>query len=296
MKKNLLEILCCPFCKEDLKLDVKKILINGNKYNKAEEVIEGILICQKCSREYPIIDGIPRLCIKLLEDENKISEKLRIKNDIKIGKQKVRNYDVYMEIEKRIRHKVKHSPNESEYLKMRIENDINYRVIGCEKQEKYINTLNLYYNGKIKSFLDVGGGQGGLTKCFNELLNPSISIILDFDISWLEIAKLRNPKADIIRGNAIRLPFKKGSINIVFSQAMLEHIQGYDDALREMCEVTKDILFVCWNPNRFFLYDFGHLDAPITILPKSMAKCVFRSKVPPHSGGKYPPIPFESPT
>jgi len=26
------------------------------------------------------------------------------------------------------------------------------------------------------------------------------------------------------------------------------------------------------------------------------ARCVFRSKVPPHSGGKYPPIPFESPT
>ena len=53
MKKDMLDILCCPTCKSDLKLDVKK--------EKDEEIIEGFFTCQKCKKKYPIQDGIPNL-------------------------------------------------------------------------------------------------------------------------------------------------------------------------------------------------------------------------------------------
>lgn len=52
MKRDLMEILCCPVCKGDLELtvDVEK-----------DEIIEGSLFCKNCNHRYVISDGIPDL-------------------------------------------------------------------------------------------------------------------------------------------------------------------------------------------------------------------------------------------
>lgn len=48
-----MEILCCPVCKGDLDLNIKK--------ESGSEIIEGSLHCKKCNENYPIEDGIPNL-------------------------------------------------------------------------------------------------------------------------------------------------------------------------------------------------------------------------------------------
>ncbi|MCL6003253.1 MAG: methytransferase partner Trm112 [Thermoplasmatales archaeon] len=53
MKKDLLEIICCPVCKEELTLKINKA--------DGEEILEGVLECVKCHSKYPIEDGIPNL-------------------------------------------------------------------------------------------------------------------------------------------------------------------------------------------------------------------------------------------
>ena len=53
MKRDLMEILCCPVCKGDLELKVKR--------EDEKEIVEGELICNACSHSYPIEDGIPNL-------------------------------------------------------------------------------------------------------------------------------------------------------------------------------------------------------------------------------------------
>jgi uncharacterized protein YbaR (Trm112 family) len=53
MKKDLMDILCCPVCKGDLKLTVRK--------EEGGEILEGSLYCAKCNETYPIEDGIPNL-------------------------------------------------------------------------------------------------------------------------------------------------------------------------------------------------------------------------------------------
>jgi len=53
MRRKLLDILACPICKGDLKLEV---------FEESEgEIISGKLICTKCGTEYPIEDGIPNM-------------------------------------------------------------------------------------------------------------------------------------------------------------------------------------------------------------------------------------------
>ncbi|ATZ61042.2 MAG: methytransferase partner Trm112 [Methanosarcinales archaeon Met12] len=59
MKRELMDILACPMCKGDLKLEVEE----GDG-----EVITGTLCCTKCDEHYPIEDGIPNLLPPDLRD------------------------------------------------------------------------------------------------------------------------------------------------------------------------------------------------------------------------------------
>lgn len=53
MKRDLLDIICCPNCKADLDLAVEK--------EEGDEIMTGKLTCTKCKHPYPIDDGIPNL-------------------------------------------------------------------------------------------------------------------------------------------------------------------------------------------------------------------------------------------
>lgn len=55
VRDELLEILCCPVCKGDLRLAVTRRDAQGS------EILEGTLQCTRCSERYPIEDGIPNL-------------------------------------------------------------------------------------------------------------------------------------------------------------------------------------------------------------------------------------------
>ena len=53
MKRELMDILCCPLDKSELELEVDE--------EDEAEVLAGRLICSECGEEYPIEDGIPNL-------------------------------------------------------------------------------------------------------------------------------------------------------------------------------------------------------------------------------------------
>ena len=53
MKKDLLNILACPVCKGPLDLRATR--------EDNDNIIEGALLCEQCSQDYPIEDSIPNL-------------------------------------------------------------------------------------------------------------------------------------------------------------------------------------------------------------------------------------------
>jgi SAM-dependent methyltransferase len=53
MKEKLLDFLACPKCGGDI------LLSYAGKY-EAREIIEGVLSCKKCLREYKVVRGVPR--------------------------------------------------------------------------------------------------------------------------------------------------------------------------------------------------------------------------------------------
>lgn len=53
MRADLMDILCCPLCRSDLRLAATR--------EEAGEILTGSLTCTKCGTTYPIEDGIPNL-------------------------------------------------------------------------------------------------------------------------------------------------------------------------------------------------------------------------------------------
>ncbi len=53
MKRELMDILVCPVCKEKLELSVEE--------ENENEIVTGSLYCSKCDEHYPIVDTIPNL-------------------------------------------------------------------------------------------------------------------------------------------------------------------------------------------------------------------------------------------
>ncbi len=53
MRRQIIPLLCCPVCKGDLDLTVKK--------EDEKEIVEGTLHCPVCQVDYPIDEGIPDL-------------------------------------------------------------------------------------------------------------------------------------------------------------------------------------------------------------------------------------------
>jgi len=56
MKKDMIDILCCPTCKGDLELKITK--------EDKGDIIKGSFTCKKCNCTYNIEDGIPNLLPK----------------------------------------------------------------------------------------------------------------------------------------------------------------------------------------------------------------------------------------
>jgi uncharacterized protein YbaR (Trm112 family)/ubiquinone/menaquinone biosynthesis C-methylase UbiE len=64
MKERLLELLACPTCGGDI------LLAHASEY-KGREIIEGVLTCNKCTREYKVIRGVPRFADLAKVEEDK---------------------------------------------------------------------------------------------------------------------------------------------------------------------------------------------------------------------------------
>ena len=65
MKERLLHLLACPTCGGDI------LLAYASKYD-GREIIEGVLTCKKCAREYRVVRGVPRFVDLRKIEEDKL--------------------------------------------------------------------------------------------------------------------------------------------------------------------------------------------------------------------------------
>jgi len=250
-------------CNED-NLDCKDCFLH--------DVDAGLLVCEGCGAAYKIEEGIP-LLLKDGSVEALISDK---SSDAVVQKAVL---DRPESIKTKIRELVEQQIPLSSRSLSRIEyekllNDIDYRINHAEDKDYYVYTFSGCLERKPQRILDVGMGQGGVLSCLNRHLNPSMSVGIDLSTDWAKIAKLRDPRINVVVADATNMPFRDDSFDLAVSSSLLEHVPLWRKVVGEIGRVSRES-FLVFGPNKLFLYDYSHVNAPlITILPKSLAKYV----------------------
>lgn len=201
MEKKYLAILACPKCGSDLKSEIKK--------ENSKEVLEGKLLCKKCSQEYKIEDGIPFL---YYSNGNSSQEGVReMFNETPYGLLGARDA---------------------------MENKEAINMATIQKTPWYLQEETV----TDKLALEAGCGGGHL---YTELcLNQAKTIGLDQTPNSLRhIQKLfrdHGKTANLVCGNIENIPFKKGTFDMVTSMGVIHHTPNTQGALQQLSAVLKE--------------------------------------------------------
>ncbi|MEZ4648203.1 MAG: methyltransferase domain-containing protein [Candidatus Eisenbacteria bacterium] len=275
MRLDTLDILRCPSCRGRLEVASRRAVTSSGR------IREGLLGCSECHATYPVLGWVPRMMSEgsLTEVERSLANELRGVTASRkptspssaevVDEESITQQDYRDRIESAVRSKLLYTEF-SPKMREREERDIEYRIEHTDRKDKFVKTAQSYLMSSPRSVLDVGGGQGGALTAFRQEFSAERSVLLDIDDEWVELAWLRDPETEVIRGDATQMPFHEGAFDFLFTQATLEHIPDWKRGVAEMCRVAGEGL-LCYNPNGRFFYDV-HVAAPfVTWLPKGPA-------------------------
>lgn len=154
------------------------------------------------------------------------------------------------------------------------------------KNEVFVESFPLTGNETI---LDVGGevGKQGQTLLDAYPVKHKITVI-NIDIQHLERIKEIYPEINLVVGDACRLPFGDKQFDMVYSNAVIEHVGTLNDQRTMAGEVMRvgQGWFVT-TPNRWYPFEF-HLRMPlINWLPEPLMKRFARLWSFNHVRGRY---------
>lgn len=108
-------------------------------------------------------------------------------------------------------------------------------------QSHFLLFKEIIAGSKYFNCLEVGSGRGTISSYFSDA--GYSCTLLDTSASILDTAKhiflMNNHQADFIQGNALDLPFKENSYDIVVSIGLLEHFEDIDKPLSEQFRILR---------------------------------------------------------
>jgi SAM-dependent methyltransferase/uncharacterized protein YbaR (Trm112 family) len=266
MRPGALALLRCPVCRG--RLEAAAVHARA----ASGDLRDGVLACAACGERYPVLGWIARLVPSrmLLPEERAVLERVASAGPEIVPAAEADEEENRRAIEEMSRRKILPA-DLARGLEAHARRDFEYRARHTGEKMKFVRTAAPLLSGPPRAILDVGGGQGGTLSAFRAAYGPEHAFLVDLDAEWLEIARLRDPATEVVRGDATRLPFADGGIEFLITTATLEHIPDWRSALQEFVRVAREGL-VCYGPNGRFPYDFGHVGAPfVTWLPKPAA-------------------------
>ncbi|MDD5454216.1 MAG: class I SAM-dependent methyltransferase [Candidatus Ratteibacteria bacterium] len=187
-----------------------------------------------------------------------------------------------LEEEKKIKDKiVKSLINYWKYLNVRKyckeENAVRFFLDEEKNKRTLINDIEkaiLSLEGK--SVLDVGCGKGSIVVYC--ALKGAVTFGIDIDEEEIKIAKLRVAsyglnKVGIFKGDVEHMPFPDNSFDLVTATSLLEHVENFEKAIKEMVRVTKPGGF-CYvtGPNPLYPREGHYKTFFVPYLPKQLGK------------------------
>ena len=207
MKFTLIPFLVCPTCRGELKEKIKKKTKN--------EIIDGMLKCQKCHEKFPITHGIPRFVV----DETK--------NFVKTEDAFSAKWRTY--------HKSYH---EKKWFNFQ-------RNWYLERfQWKTLSIFNKFLKTR-KFILDAGTGLGNSAK-YHSTNKNSFVFALDasesIDFAYKKYGDEQN--IHFIQADLRKLPFKKRFFDYIFSDQVLHHTKNTRTSFKYLTQFLQSKGFI----------------------------------------------------
>jgi SAM-dependent methyltransferase len=151
------------------------------------------------------------------------------------------------------------------------------RELSIERGKFVHSIVNRYLNCKNLTVLDLGSGEGGTSFVFS-----GNNKVVSCDLSLFRLQRQKNNSSNLfkVNGNALFLPFKKNSFNLIILQDVLEHFPGIRNFPSELNDLLKqDGTIYLSTPNKYSLFNFiadPHWGLPvISVLKRETIKKFF---------------------
>jgi SAM-dependent methyltransferase len=217
MKNSFLELLACPECGSPLFLTVFEETNLGLAHN---EIIEGLLTCNQCHLDYPIIDAIPRFIpntFSLFPDFYKKHPEL-IKNISKSDFEKLHG-----ETQERFGYEWMNYPGSLEEDR---------KVFLYETQIEPSE-----WKGKL--VLDGGCGMGRYSRVAHELGATVVALDLSPALVRLREVSDHSERMHLVEANLMKPPFKKNIFDIIYSVGVIHHTPSAKESFQALSKLVK---------------------------------------------------------
>lgn len=216
MKKEILEYLVCPFCQTKFQLETFLI--------KEQEIIHGLLEC-RC-REYPIINGVPRILPdsfrkELVNNHKKFFKRYHLKDYSvkKTGSDRVISEREKIVTTKRFSYEWKKFP-----------------LLYQEYEKQFLGWIDLPKEFfKDKFVLDAGCGTG---RHVHYAANYGVKLVIGIDLGEsVEVAYKNNQDKNnvhIVQADIYYPPFKDETFDYAYSIGVLHHLPNPEKGFRKI--------------------------------------------------------------
>jgi ubiquinone/menaquinone biosynthesis C-methylase UbiE/uncharacterized protein YbaR (Trm112 family) len=202
LKEKLLNLLCCPICKnEKLDLNIEE-KITG-------EIKSGTLCCSECSNSYPIVKGIPRFVGKHISSfDDQVKQRFEQQwqtwgsSEIIFGRTKTESIEYFNK----------------------------YAGEGFQQDQL-----------KNKICVDAGCGHGRFTEIMAEgAASLSIGIDLGEGIEKARLRTKHLENVELVQADLLKLPFKSNIVDYIWSDGVLHHTENTEKGLNEVARLVKE--------------------------------------------------------
>lgn len=225
MKKALLEYLICPYCQKKFKV--------AAFLTEHHEIVQGKLLCS--CREYPIINGVPRI----LPDELRptmINHHPRFFKNFKVQGYENDQSSLSNNNQRRLdREKIITTTRFSYEWKK-------FAQLHQEYEQQFLDWVDLpktFFKNKI--ILDAGCGTGRHLDCVSRY-GAKVAIGIDLGES-IEVANRHHRQKNnvhVVQADIYHLPFPKQSFDYAYSIGVLHHLPQPESGFRAILEKIKN--------------------------------------------------------
>lgn len=215
MRKELLECLVCPVCKNALSAQVFSEM-DGR-------VEEGVLSCPSCLKKYAVVGFVPRMVPTYLFPVAAFCERHALDEEQFLGKwdDEVREIaDIQVHTQDNFGHEWEY------YSKLGWHEEVGVDASHRDESVKWFHEKSLLTTDDVagKWVLDAGCGNGRFSRaaCNAGANVVSMDLTKAADVAYSNLSEIGH-QARVVQGDILHSPFKEGTFDVVFTIGVIQH-------------------------------------------------------------------------